>query len=872
MANLTGKTIGQLALLTGITSDSLFAVELSGATYHIPYSGLSTGGGSYEEVTYSELYSIYTGGTLTPGGYYLITDFQSIYDQPDFDYNSTPIITGNSKTGITEPLLVFATSSTTLSNQAFSPLYPKDKITYDITFTTTEVSNTPAKGRITERIDEFNNRTDYDIRNILFKRYRLYTIRQELPLNGQIELQADGTVSGQGTTFTALTIGDVIFMNGNGQLYEITGITDNTTMGVSGDTIITFGCCNTFYKAIEETNGTGYFGIRRPNVKSSDVIEYSTFGDAISSGYAKNNYVGNYSNNYQNVGSNTFLLPNNVFLEGSYESNKFGDYCYNNTFGTDNQNNTWGDYCYENVSTNDIDGNIIGHYFYRNLINVNLVNNIIGTEFHDNELLAENDEDFSDNLIGNNFRNNLIYSRFYKNEILDEFNNNTIGDFGNLTNFQFYRNYIRNNFNGNEIRQDFDNNHIGTNFQNNVTNGQFQGNTILNGYNNNRTGEQFNLNIIGNGFNDNIVYDSFYRNKTEYYFNNNKISNDFFDNKIGNYFTNNKPSNYTLFGWNDLNLVSTRTYNTFNNVVGGQNIGNRIIGKQLVMKITSTSQYFLIRFNQWTQGGNGGGFQYTRQEIDSSGNNIGNEVTFTKTNNGTEVDIIVPGVLEITRGNQNGIYNEVTENSWNGSISPSGTVWNSIYTQPNNGERFAYNTIGDNFIDNTIGNDFGYGGGQPNGNLILGEFRSNTIGAYMYNNIIGNYFTNNTIGDDFENNNISSFFQSNTVGDSFQWNVVNTIINSINFATYQNAITAFTYSVSIVNQGNFYQVNDTILILGSQIGGTDSVDDVTITITQIIEPSVYETYTCQIFERQGGNKRLSYYDSSDVLNITDINL
>jgi hypothetical protein len=62
------------------------------------------------------------------------------------------------------------------------------------------------------------------------------------------------------------------------------------------------------------------------------------------------------------------------------------------------------------------------------------------------------------------------------------------------------------------------------------------------------------------------------------------------------------------------------------------------------------------------------------------------------------------------------------------------------------------------------------------------------------------------------------------------------------------------------------------LILGSQIGGTDSVDDVTITITTIIEPSVYETYTCQIFERQGGNKRLSYYDSSDVLNITDVNL
>jgi hypothetical protein len=36
--------------------------------------------------------------------------------------------------------------------------------------------------------------------------------------------------------------------------------------------------------------------------------------------------------------------------------------------------------------------------------------------------------------------------------------------------------------------------------------------------------------------------------------------------------------------------------------------------------------------------------------------------------------------------------------------------------------------------------------------------------------------------------------------------------------------------------------------------------------------SVYQTYTCQIFERAGGDKRLSYYDNSDVLTITNINI
>lgn len=41
MPNLTGKTIGQLTTLTGITIDTLFAVELSGITYNIPFSTIT---------------------------------------------------------------------------------------------------------------------------------------------------------------------------------------------------------------------------------------------------------------------------------------------------------------------------------------------------------------------------------------------------------------------------------------------------------------------------------------------------------------------------------------------------------------------------------------------------------------------------------------------------------------------------------------------------------------------------------------------------------------------------------------------------------------------------------------------------------------
>jgi hypothetical protein len=816
--SFTGGTVSGATNFT----NSLSANTFSATTYlNLP--------GDSVEVTYSELVDKITGGTLSTGSYYIITDFQTCYDQPDFEYNNTPIISGNYKQGPVEPIVILATSADTISSIAYQPAYPNDTIKYDWSWNMTEVTNGAAYGRITERVDEFNNRTDYDHRNILFKRYRLYTYRQDQPLNGTIEITSTNlnNVTGTTTQFTNLSVGDVIYVPGiNPSYFEVVHISGDTLMSITGDTLSTFGGGFEFYKTIEETNdSSGYFSFKRTNVKTDDYLEYTTFGDALNQSYAKNNYVGNYANNHTNIGE-TFILSNNVFLEGEYESNKFGDYCYNNTWGTDNENNTWGDYCYNNVSTNDIDDNIIGHYFNNNLINVNLTDNHIGSDFNNNKLLGENEEDFIDNLIGNGFNSNVIYSRFYKNEILDNFNNNEIGDFINLDNFEFYRNYIRNNFNNNIIRQDFQNNQIGTNFQENEINGEFQGNTILNGFNNNTTSGYFGLNNIGNGFNNNTIYDGFYQNTTDYYFYNNIISNNFNTNKVGTYFENNRPSNYGLIESNDLSTVSTRTYNTLR-ISLDNNVGNYILGKELVMRVISTQQYFRIKFRQWTQGGNGGGFQYERQEIDSNGNNIGSFVVFTKTNYGSEVDIIVPGVVELTRDSQGGLYNTITDtppfnNQWPG---PGDTEWNSIYTQQNNGERFAYNTIGNNFRNNIIGSDFGYGGGDPYGNIINDNFENNTIKNYFIGNTIsdgfesneiGNYFGNdgsgigtpvqNIIFSDFKYNKIGNFFGNDTnfpsvgggtngdggnvVNDGFQFNVIgdNVLFNALNLNFTNNKI------------------------------------------------------------------------------------
>jgi len=249
---LSGKTIGELALSTGITSNSLFPIEQSGFTFHIPYSGLSTGGGTYEEVTYDELYSLYTGGTLTPGGYYLMTDFQTCYDQPNFNNVGDPIVTGNYKTGNTEPLLLLATSTTGFSPTVYSTLYPQDKITYDINWNTTEVTSSPAKGRITERIDEKNNRADYDFRAVQFIRYEGFFSEQLL--DGSITIDPTGLVTGFTTFFNSdFVVGDILGVYNNfGQFpigsfgyFEITSITSDTEMYVTGTTIPTIS--DTYY-------------------------------------------------------------------------------------------------------------------------------------------------------------------------------------------------------------------------------------------------------------------------------------------------------------------------------------------------------------------------------------------------------------------------------------------------------------------------------------------------------------------------------------------------------------------------------------------------------------------------------------------------
>jgi hypothetical protein len=69
---------------------------------------------------------------------------------------------------------------------------------------------------------------------------------------------------------------------------------------------------------------------------------------------------------------------------------------------------------------------------------------------------------------------------------------------------------------------------------------------------------------------------------------------------------------WNVGGWNDLSDIESRTYTNFNAALGGNNIGNNVVGRELIMHIPSVDQYYAIKFTQWTQNNAGGGFAYNR--------------------------------------------------------------------------------------------------------------------------------------------------------------------------------------------------------------------------------------------------------------------
>ena len=747
-----------------------------------------TGSTGVISLTYSELVDNITNETLTTGTFYVITDFKTCYDQPDYDFNINAITSGiyRDDTDI-QPIIVLSTSTNTISDIAYQPAYPNDRIRYDWTFNTTERTNGVAYGRISERIDEFNNRTDYDHRQISFKRYRYYEISLNNPYQGTVQVSSfsatEMTVSGTGTNFlSSVSVGNKVGFEPNGndyRVYEVTSVDSDTEMTITGLTATNKSPNTKMYS----TDFDEYSSYYQNNVDDPSVFEeYYTFQGNDNF----NNYIGNHANLYD-WEENDFLLANNVFHD-RFIGNKFGDSCYNNTFFDDCENNNVGNFFYNNITDDDFDGNVIGNQFYNNRITSNFQYNRIGENFRNNYIVQNS---FYRNNIMNDFQDNEISGGdFQNNEIGNQFNNNIIKE-------QFYKNDIGNGFNQNKIYWGANGNLIGNGFNQNDIYCQFYDNTIGEYFYNNTLGDildpsskSFYENRIGVSFEDNTIINNFYRNDISVNFNSNNISGETYTNRIGELFENN-----TIYD----DFYDNQIFNEF--------------------KGNITYQEFNTNKVDWGVSGN-----------EFSGSCGGN--TF--------------GPFTISNDFLGDVYVNVIKSDFIGNTIGDGFANNNIGSAFQNNtisQFFANNEIGSFFNNNTIGEGFGFGGSTTQKNYIGDEFYNNTVGEYFYNNRVSNYFQNNTLGDYFQwnvidtNINLVDFTPNYGNITAFTYNALGTgttdgIYTNLTGTTNGHGVNAsFNIEVSgntvIGVSGNsgskLYQTGNTITILGSQIGGVTGV-------------------------------------------------
>ncbi len=400
----------------------------TGDTVHTTVDDFISFTTSATSISSSSLYNLYINSGLTPNTWYEITDFQTIYDQPDYDVRGIAKTNVTTYSGATEPILVYSTSNSTFNKYALQPSYPNDTIAYDINFTVTEVMSAPAKGRIIERIDEYNNRTDYDHRNVFFKRYEEY--RKNAVLTGNIVSydSTTGAVSGTSTLFlTELTPGQIfIFNDGITDIgLKVSAITNNENLIAEVDPDFTYsitGLVSPIYDTLAMGTYSSYkemyvtqsldlnYGVNKTFQTDTEII---TYGLATT----QSTHIGDYAR-YKNTFAVLFLLSNNVF----------GLNCPRNTFADITANNTF---------SNNTDNNNISAAFVRNNVRNNFTNNTISQEFYDNLI----DPPFTYNTINGIFSENLIYDDgFSTGAFTENVVNNNFGE--NTTAGYFYLNTI----------------------------------------------------------------------------------------------------------------------------------------------------------------------------------------------------------------------------------------------------------------------------------------------------------------------------------------------------------------------------------------------------------------------------------------------
>ena len=306
--------------------------------------------------THDELILIKNDSKLTIGQLYQITDHHTKHLIP---YSFPNAI----HSGTTEPLIVLATSNSTLNKQAYSVLFPNDIIYYDIADTSCEdgiwnvvqqkyLNGTTRTGKITYRKDITHNlETHYDWRNVRFRRWKVDCVDW---ICGHLYLQHDVVLDPNGNIYVCKALScsgiispsidtvnwelwlDIITSTAfwgqtpNPNYFNVYGITtinliiNNTVPGIDYNDYYTFTLTN------ELTNSSG---IITDNAYGTAGIGHNQIGlECVNSNIIK------YSTGISNMTYNNIILG--ITPNGNDEY-----FCYSNKFGSNSFNLTFGGNC-----------------------------------------------------------------------------------------------------------------------------------------------------------------------------------------------------------------------------------------------------------------------------------------------------------------------------------------------------------------------------------------------------------------------------------------------------------------------------------------------------------------------------------------------
>lgn len=297
------------------TPENFFYSDNTGKFLSAPLSAIA---GGVITGTYSDFQTLISNNDLKQGSFYLMTDYETIYDQPDYDNSGNIKSTLTLKVGAVEPILLFATSSNTFAKEVWSTIYPKDKLQYDISINTTFFSASPCKGRIVERIDEWNNRTDYDHRVVQFIRYNngsgVYNV-----INDNGNTAQEFLTFGIGYNNGAFVVNNYI---GDMWLYR-----DDYGFDLPNSVINTMNYC-----ADNKTGSLFYFNTTQ-DLFYRNIIEDEFWLNIIANEFSMN-YIGN--DFHENIIGN-FFNSNNI--GASYSYHNIGDEFYSNVIYDNNNTN-----------------------------------------------------------------------------------------------------------------------------------------------------------------------------------------------------------------------------------------------------------------------------------------------------------------------------------------------------------------------------------------------------------------------------------------------------------------------------------------------------------------------------------------------------